>query len=98
MLNEGLAAAQRTLNNLVVEKPLKPAFTISSNWTDCHCKKISSFKGAKMSIFKDLSSGCGKMWHVPEGTGMKLIIWHFCWLQKQPSAGSAAQTDMAMFV
>lgn len=26
MLNEGLAAAQRTLNNLVVEKPLKPFY------------------------------------------------------------------------
>lgn len=31
MLNEGLAAAQRTLNNLVVEKPLKPPLT--SAWT-----------------------------------------------------------------
>lgn len=52
MLNEGLAAAQRTLNNLVVEKPLKPPLAISANKTDCDSKKISSFKSANISIFK----------------------------------------------
>lgn len=52
MLNEGLAATQRTLNNLVVEKPLKPPFTISSNQTGRDSKKIRSFKSAKRSIFK----------------------------------------------